>query len=237
MICLIGSPLDRELLWLAAALQRRGQLVELVLPEELMIGSTLSLRIDEGRIASTLRLHDGRVIDAATPHLVINRLADLPSVGGASDTMDGLYLAEEWRAVLAAWLRSLHCPVLNPPRAASLAGPVMTSPAIWRAIARHFGLPARAWTSGDIPPLVDPAEVICLGDVVFDPSGVLPDSAKVALGNMARHVGAPLIGVIVDRDADGWEVVDATTAPRFSVVGEPFVDAVIALVGEYIAPC
>jgi len=233
VICLFGEPEDRELLWLAAALRQRGEDVEFVLPEELMIGSALSYRIEESANPSSLRLHDGRVIDASRPGVVVvNRLATLPLVRNERSLLDTSYLNEEWRAVLAAWLRTLPCPVLNPPRAGSLAGPMMVSSAVWCAIAHHCGLPTSAWRSNEVPALADPMEVVCLGSVVFDAAGSIPSAMKTSLAEMGRFVATPLLGATIDRRDDQWVFVDATTWPTFSAAGEPFVDAVLACARE-----
>ena len=125
MITLLGGPEDRDLLWLAAALRRRAEPVEIVFSEEILHDARLTYRIDRTSVSSALRLHDGRWFGIDLPSLVINRLTELP-VRAAGSAIDTAYLGEEWRAALAAWLRTLRCPVLNPPRAASLGGPEMS---------------------------------------------------------------------------------------------------------------
>ena len=72
VIYLLGEPEDSDLLWLAVALQRRGEQVEFVLPEELLIGSALTCRIDKTGVVSSLRLRDGREFEVGTPGLVVN---------------------------------------------------------------------------------------------------------------------------------------------------------------------
>lgn len=224
MFCLLGEPEDRDILWLAAALERRRIEVELVLPEELMIGSTLTCRTDDHAIGSSLRLHDGRTMDPYGPELVINRMVDLPPIGGTTSAADARYLGEEWRAAVAAWLRTLRCPMLNPPRAASLSGPTF-SPAAWRAIASAHGLACRTWSSNQEATAAHCTELVCVGTDTVDPSGVAPPAVRTALAEMARFVGAPLLGATFDRSDNGWMFLEATPRPRLSCSGEELVGA------------
>lgn len=226
MICLLCEPEDDDALWLAAALGRRGQHVECVLPEELMVGSALTCRVDSAGVTSTLGLDDGRVLGADTPHLVLNRLVDLPTPTGTSPA-DLRYLAEEWRAAAAAWLRTLRCPVLNPPRAVTLAGPVLSPPA-WRAVAHACDIPVHPWDSDEPPVALDPVEVVCVAGSCADPTGTAPPWVAGSLASMSRRVGAPLLGATFDR-ADGvWALIDATPHPQLSPGGNELVDAVVA---------
>src|SRR5687768_4920572 len=113
MIWLLGKPEDIDILWLAVGLRERGETVEVVLPEEIIYGSSLTCRIDSQSVVSELRLSDGRVFHSGTG-LVINRLAQLPLTAELRPSPDTTYIYEEWRAALAAWLRTLTCPLLNP---------------------------------------------------------------------------------------------------------------------------
>jgi hypothetical protein len=231
MIWVLCEPEDNDVLGLVAALQRRGENVELVLPEELMVASALTCRIDSAGVSSSLQLHDGRLIGADGPSLVINRLVDLPVVTGVRSPADATYLAEEWRAVTVAWLRTLRCPVLNPPRAASLIGPMMSPPA-WRAVARAYGIPVHPWHSDSLSPAVNPVTVVCLGTRCIDPTGSVPPGLAASLAAMSRYVGTPLLGATFDRTNDHWEFVDATPRPQLAPAGEAFVDAIIECARE-----
>lgn len=234
MITLLGAPENVDLLWLAAALRRRGEHVDVVLPEELMIDSTLTCRIERLGVFSSLRLRDGRVLGADTPDLVINRLTDPTPIGHAGSAADATYLAEEWRAALAAWLRTLPCPVLNPPRAASLGGLVM-SPAAWRSIASAHGLASRPWTSNETTKPTDPVNLFSVGACGIDPSGSAPSSFEARLRQMSQFVGAPLLGATFDR-GDDWVFIDATTSPQLAAAGQKLVDAIIQCARERRVP-
>lgn len=225
MIWVLCEPDDHDVLWLAAALRRRGEDVELVLPEELMVASALTCRIDSTGVTSSLRLHDGRRMDADAPKLVVNRLVDLPTIVGGLPA-DLTYLAEEWRAATVAWLRTMRCPVLNPPRAAFLAGPRLSTPA-WRAVARAYGVPVSSWQSDTAQATANPVNLICLGTRCIDPTGSAPPELAAPLTAISRYVGAPLLGVTFDRTDDRWVLVDATPRPPLSAAGEALVDAVI----------
>lgn len=191
-----------------------------------MVRSVLAYRIDSGAFASTLRLADGRILDSNKPQLVINRLTALPTVRSSSPA-DVAYLAEEWRATVVAWLRTLPGPVLNPPLAASLIGPTMSAPA-WRAVGAAHGVPVRDWRSEVDDRPVDPVEVVCVGGRCIDATGTVPADLGAPLAAMARHVGAPLLGMTLDRSGRGWELLDATPFPRLVPGGDALIEAVLA---------
>jgi hypothetical protein len=226
MFYVLCEPGDEDALWLAAALVRRGEDVECILPEELMVGASLTYRIDSFDVASSMRLHDGRVFEGEAPALVLNRLNELPCAGPEAD---GFYIAEEWRAVVAGWLRSLRCPVVNPPSASALGGPAMSTPH-WRAIGRAHGLRVREWHSGqpeNAP--VGPVEVVSVAGQCLDPTGLIPSQTAQSLMAVAAHVGAPLLGATFDRSEEDWELTTVTVRPRLALAGNAIVEALIRL--------
>lgn len=227
MICLLCEPEDDDALWLATALARHGQSVECVLPEDVMLASALTCRLDGSGATSALRLADGRVIEAGLPDLVVNRLVELPTLSGSASAVDRRYLAEEWRAAIAVWLRTLRCPVLNPPRAATVSGPVLPVPA-WRAIAHANGCPVPAWDSDEPLAGADPVEVVSVAGRTVDPTASAPAWVPAAMARMSRHVGAPLLGVTLDRCDGQWALLDATTRPPLTPGGGALVTAVLA---------
>jgi hypothetical protein len=218
---------DDDALWLTAALQRRGQPVEFVLPEELVRGSRLTCWITTDGAVSALELRDGRTIGVRTPALVVNRLTGVPTPG-AGGTRDAAYLGEEWRAALATWLRTLQCAVLNPPRAASLVGPVLPPPA-WRAMALRLGLPGRPWTHPRPPaPPSEVLDLVCVGSRCLGPDGPAPVELAGPMAALSRFVNAPLLGVSVCREGGRWLLDDATPLPRLAVHGSPLVEAILS---------
>ena len=226
MITLIGEPEDTDLLWLAAALRRRGQDIDVVLPEDIVEAASFVCRIDGRGVQSSVRLRDGRGLAAGASGLVVNRLTTLPTRPAAS-AVDAAYLDEEWRAAVAAWLRAMPGPVVNPPRATSLGGPVLTTPA-WLNVASAVGLPTIAWTSeGDVT-LTAPVDVFVVGDTCLDPTHAAPPELHARLRQLSRLVGAPLMRARFDR-TDGWRFADATAFPPLAEAGSPLVDAIVAL--------
>lgn len=228
MIYVLGEPEDTDVLWLAVALRARGHDVEVVLPHELMFGSRLTIRIGSDAVAGELRLADGRVLDPSTLDLVVNRLSILPPTRGEAVAADALFLAEEWRAALAAWLRTLACPVLNPPRAASLAGPMLPE-ASWRAIAHAFGLPCQPWRSDRPTPPTDPVTLTCVGERCIDAQGIASENTRRSLVAMAAYVGAPLLSATFDRAATTPELVEVSVFPELRAAGDPLLDALVDL--------
>ena len=227
VICLLCEPEDTDAIWLAAALRRRGEDVEVVLPEEVMVGSAITCRIDSSGVSSTLRLHDGRVLANTTSDLIVNRLIDVPPVAGEASCTDAAFLVEEWRATLAAWLRTMTCAVMNPPRAATLTGPILSTPA-WRAAASAHGLTCRPWDSEHDGPATDPIELTCVAGRCIDPTGHAPEALAAPLAELARFAGTPLLGATFDGAEGEWAFLDATPWPRLSTAGTPLVEGIAA---------
>lgn len=228
MIHLLCAANDHEALWLATALAERGEEVECVFPEELMIGVSLTYRISSASVESSMRLHDGRVLDGAVPSLIINRLTELPTLSTNTSPYDAFYVAEEWRAVVAAWLRTLPCPVLNPPSAGALGGPTLSTP-LWRAVGRAHGLQIREWHDEQAESAKGKLfEVLSVAGQCIDPSGLAPAHVPRSLAAVAAYVGAPLIGATFDHSGDRWELTDLTVRPRLTFGGSPLVEAIVA---------
>lgn len=233
MICVLGEPEDIDVLWLAASLRGRGQEVEVVLPEELMFASSLTYRIDSASVSWEVRLRDGRELEPEQLTLVVNRMAGLPPTGVELAPADATFVAEEWRGALAAWLRSLACPVLNPPRAASLVGPLFSS-AEWRAIANSHGLACQPWHSvGQVSPN-DPVTVTCVGQRCIDPGAVASEDTHRALLAIAAYVGAPLLAATFDRAEAGPVFFEADVFPDLMTVGDPLLDAVMEIAAKRV---
>lgn len=228
MIYVLGEPEDTDVLWLAVALRARGQDVEVVMPHDLMFGSTLTIRIDSAAVAGELRLADRRVLDPTARDLVVNRLSILPPAREEPAPMDALFIAEEWRATLTTWLRTLTCTVLNPPRAASLAGPVLPE-AAWRAVAHSFGLSCRPWHSDGPSPRTDPATITCVSERCIDPHEIASENTRRSLVAMAAYVGAPLLSATFDRATTTPELLDVNVFPELRTVGDPLLDALVQL--------
>lgn len=227
-IWILGEPGDVEVLWLTTLLQQSGMRVEFVLPEEIIIGSSFSYRVDGVGTVSLLRLHDGRIISDDTTGLIINRLRNIPLIGGNISPLDASYLAAEWHAAIVAWFHTFRCPVLNSPRAGveSLAGSTML-PLAWRTLAHAFGLAAQPWRSTETEDVTNTINIVCLGARCFSRSYVVPPDIVTSLTKMARFVGSPLFGATFIRNESKWIFLEATSYPRLAEVGEQIVDAII----------
>lgn len=157
-----AEPLRRHL---APAAEAAGGLLLALPAPALLRASGWSLRMDSrGHTQATLQIGPHR-LDAPRLRAVVNRLGSvqIPATGPAAP--DAAYLQQEWQAVLAFWLASLPCPVLNAAHPTGLSGPV-APPAWWRMQAVQAGLPA--WSSSaasDAPPAGTPRlRLLVLGD-------------------------------------------------------------------------
>jgi hypothetical protein len=224
VLCLLGEPEDVDLMWLAVALRDRGHKVEVVLPDELLTDSAFSYWIDSSDTAWELTLAGGRTLDPKRVMLVVNRIVTLSPRSRTSTERDSLFVAEEWRAAVVAWMRLLRCPVLNPPRAASLSGPLPSVPE-WRSIAHRFGFRCQPWRSDDAP-IQRPSNVLCIGNRVIDQDGVLPQGMDAAVTAMARYVGTPLLGLTYDPTTEGPIFLNADPFPSLLTAGSAVVEAV-----------
>ncbi len=236
MIYVLGEPEDVDVLWLAVSLRARGCEVDVVLPQELMVGSSFTCRIDPVTARGKVRLADGRVIEPSSTALVVNRILDVPATAGEQAPADAHFVTEEWRAALAAWLRTMTCPVLNPPRAASLGGPQLPV-AAWRDVAHAFGLATRRWQSDDPDEgSGEPSEsavLTCVGPQCLDPSGFSTAPMRDALAALATHVGAPLLAATFERTSPTPELTGVHVRPALRTVGDPLLDALVGLAARH----
>lgn len=224
MIYVLAAPDDESAPGLTAALRRRGAPCEWFTPQQLMLGATISYRIDGGGSSSRLRLHDGRELTADSAGLLLNRLGELPALPARS-AVDAAYLGEEWRAVLSAWLRTLRCPVLNPPRAASLGGPA-PSARVWRSLAHAHGLLLAEELARPMPPQRG-MRLVWIMDRCIDPTRAAPASLLEKIARLARHAGTPLLELTFERAGEAWRFVSANPVPSIDAAATGLVDALI----------
>lgn len=167
-------------------------------------------RYDDGP-AEDLRAVAGDVpLRAADLHGVYVRLpavteAELPLIRGE----ERAYVAAELTAFLLAWLTRLPCPVINRPRANSLAGPAWR-PEQWLHAATREGLP-----------------VIPLSRSTSEPGTYAPSEAPARPGMQVTVVGRTCLG---DASPEGRE-----SALRLARASEVEVLAV-QLAGSWHAP-
>jgi hypothetical protein len=125
----------------------------------------------------------------------------------------------------------MSCQVLNPPRAASLAGPVMSTQA-WRAVAHAHGLIARPHRSGEQYVPADPVTITCVGRTCIDPNGAGDDDLHTRLVAMAAYVGAPLLGAHFNRTEGRLIFCEASAFPALRNMGDPLIDAIVEIAGH-----
>lgn len=231
MICVVCSPQDTHALWLATRLRARGRQVELVLPEELLIGSSLQLRVTTEGSESGLRLARGITLDHQCTG-VINRLNEVPSLRSESGRpADSAYLEEEWRAAIVAWLAGLACPVLNRPTGVSLCG-TMFGDAHWRYLATQVGLAVRPWSAGSAAEAVEsegheqPARVFVAGKQVIDPLDILSVEARAGVAALAATAQLQLCCAEFDRSIEAPRLIRLNPLVPFAAGGDPLVTAI-----------
>lgn len=236
MVLLLCPPDDAHALWLAARLRARGREVELVLPEELLIGSRLQLRVASEGLDSEARLARGVLL----PHRcegVINRLQALPPLRAASGrAADAAYLEEEWRAAIVAWLAALDGEVLNRPTGVSLCGPRFAD-AHWRWLATQSGLAVLPWSAGtacELPAGDDdgPGECVFVVDgQVIDPGRLLSPPACTALAALAQAAQLRLCGASFDCTAAQPRLMRLDPLAPLAAGGPALVEAIESALG------
>lgn len=221
---ILGEPEDDSVIDLAAALASRECSVAVVMSSDLIGGSSLSYVIDDEQASFWLELDDGTVLSDSNVELVINRLVldRAPAGSGAHER----YVGEEWHAALGGWMRTMTCPVLNPPRGTSITG-LRMSEAEWRAAAARVGLPTADWPG---PTRADTTMLAISGDVIAG-SGPVAELGETAawwadgLLELADAVGLPLLEGCFDL-GEGEGFVTANPMPDIGSYGEAAISAI-----------
>jgi hypothetical protein len=224
VIRILAQTHDLESSNLLSALQQRGAQAELWTLPELTETCGLTLRIDTRGACSRVSTRDGRTFRSDDPVLVINRLQSVAARSGG-DAFDAEYVAEEWRAVLAAWLRTLRGPVLNPPRAATLSGPALSS-VQWRAIAHAHGLRTVPVGAAREHEASETLRVTCLMARCFAATPV-PEPIASSLAAIGRYCGTPLMQACFERNADQLSLADIDPQPTLSTAPDAVLRALI----------
>ncbi|MBX3324566.1 MAG: hypothetical protein U0223_14730 [Nitrospira sp.] len=231
MICILCSPEDTHALWLARQLQTRGRQVELVLPEEVLIKSDLRLSIGTNSTHASLCLSRGLTLDNRLAGL-INRLHELPPVVSTTGrAADSLFLAEEWRAAVAAFLEMLTCPVLNRPTGANLYGQCF-SDGHWRSLAAQVGFAVAPWSSEETDQTslaragTNHAFAFVVGSRVVDPFSILADRDNDRLCALARLANIQLCRADFYLSSGRPVFTRLTPLPPFATGGDALVAAI-----------
>lgn len=222
-VLILGEPEDDTVVDVASGLAARNHAVSIVMSSDLRQGSTLSYFIDDFDARFQLALSDGSVLCTETVDLVLNRLMlERAPIGSSAHER---YVGEEWQAAVAGWLRTLPCPVLNPPRGTSVTGLAMSEPE-WRVAAARVGLPTAPWPDESS---VD-ATMLVVGDDVIAGPGPISDlehgGLELADGMLAlaQAVGVPLVEGHFSL-ATGGSFVGASVWPNTATYGETVIDA------------
>ena len=229
MILVICEPEDICGLWLVNEIRRRGREVEHVLPDELAIGSRLSLHVSSQHDLAEAELADGRRIIGSDLIGVINRMTSFPRpvFDGISDR-DVVYIGEELRAAVVAWFAGLPCPVLNRPTPYSAPGLVMHESS-WRRYAMMLGIETATLKLDANGFEIQPANfsVAVIGNKVFaTEENTVQASISDASKRLARALGIRLLGVDFNVSTTGeWEFLRAHTLPDVMLFGTDTVDA------------
>jgi hypothetical protein len=163
---------------------------------------------------------DGRRFDSGQISGVLVRLPrisaeDLPQIEAA----DREYVATEMTAFLAAWLSSLHCPVLNRPVPACLFGPNWR-PEHWVRLAAQLGLPVRPMRR-DVPSTTAHSKTakeigVTLSVVGNRCFGVAEEKLKRNARRLAQAAEVDLLTVRFDGPHGGSLFLDADPSPNLS---------------------
>lgn len=211
MFAVLAHAGDAEAELLARELARRpGASVALVWAEELLLGSSLTHRLDGEGVATEIELDSGQRLDSEELEGVACRLthAPVPHFDRAAE-VDRRYAAIEAHALLLSWLAGLRCPVVNPVTSRGLAGPnaelpeLLTLAASCGLCGRRFRLDTRRDPQLWQEPLDgEPREVLVAGRRVL---GAHTAEEATACAELARRLGCPVLGVRLAASAAGDE--------------------------------
>jgi hypothetical protein len=227
------SPADRPAIWAACGLRRRGVVpIEVVSAEALLLAPVWDHRIgSDGTASSTVRLHDGRVLEYGAIDGVLNRLGTVPAPSIGPSERDRAYIQQEHAALLLSWLASLRH-VINAATALGLAG-AWHSPAHSQWLAAAAGLPVfphryrGPLEAGRTRPAGLPrAAIIVFDGRVFGARVPFPlGKACVAYAQLAQ---TRLVGLELVYARGQWVFDGATPMPNLDIGGDAFLDALAA---------
>lgn len=231
MILVICEPEDTCGLWLVTEISKRGCAVEHVLPDELVVGARLSVRVSNQHDIVRMDLADGRHIDGSALIGVINRMHDFPRpmFNGTSDR-DIVYAGEEIRAAIVAWFAGLPCPVLNAPTPYSAIG-LIVHESLWRQRANMLGLSVATLRvdQGAFSHQPKNYSVVVIGETVLTaedkPVSMSMSEASIAL---SHSMGLRLVELEFNINTSGeWEFLRACLTPDLMSLGPTVLDALL----------
>lgn len=183
-------------------------------------------RYDEGPEEELRAVVGGMPLRAADLRGVYVRLPAVPETElSIIRAEERAYVAAEMTAFLLAWLTRLPCPVLNRPRATSLAGPAWR-PEQWLHAAAREGLPVVSLhrstsVPGTYVPREAPAQagsqVIVVGQACLGEASPL---GKHSARRLARAAGVEVLAVQL---TGSWDAPAVAGAHEFPDPGDPLV--------------
>lgn len=233
MFVVICEPEDTSGLWLATELENRGISAPVILPDELIVGSELSLQFGSTLKRANVKFPSGTSIESGSATTVINRMIrfPVPILPDGSDE-DRIYSAEEARAAVVAWFSVLDCQVLQRPTPYDPTG-YSASDLIWRCRAESLGIKSEPIEIGAsrISPSLDGKEVtlIQIGDqVLADCRDQIPDEAIEASNRLAASYSPDFLAMRFVIDGTGnWVFTGSAPQPDLSSFGSRLVDVLI----------
>lgn len=139
MLGILADASDRVAAAVASAAATRGVEVHWLTPLEL-VNSSWTHRLEDG-VVTEIRTADGRRTRPEELGGLLNRVGWLPAAPFVKPE-DREYAVMEQHALLTSVIAGMPCPVVNPVKPPSLAGPLLT-PARWLALASRIGASAR----------------------------------------------------------------------------------------------
>jgi hypothetical protein len=220
-------------LWLAIEIAQRGFKVDVIMPDELVVGSRFSLNITKDYNVASIQLADGRVIEGENLAGVINRMERFPrpALGAASDE-EVIYAAEEVRAATVAWFAALDCPVLNIPTPYSPMG-LSAYESTWRHHADRLGVRTASLTMSVDQDTIQQTDltIVVIGETVLAAEdNPVPVSVLETCLNLTHATGFKLLGIEFCRSLSGdWELLRVDMKPNLMDFGPQVIDAILAV--------
>lgn len=224
MTLLILAPaVDRTAVRVAALAAERGTVpVRMVSPIELAQARWIH-RVDSNDVDTIIRLRDGTTLRSTDFTGVFNRMWGVPEVAFFSfAAADREYAVAEMHALVASWLASLRCAVINRGSPHALCGSAFSA-SRWQTAAARVGLPVLAGGSDSLLDARMPAAVDRLASVVVlcratwsagladDEHAILRDGCR----RLAASAGVELLRIhFINRtDGRGWRFWVADPMP------------------------
>ncbi len=227
---LSAEPLRR---CLAPAAQAAGGCLLSVPAPALLQARHWSLRMEaDGRTCASIQLGRHQLAGHRL-RAVLNRLGPPLLSGGSAEAG---YQQQEWQAILAFWLASLPCAVLNAAHPLGLSGLQASAPR-WRLLAGRAGLPVVA---GSLPPPAERARLrlLVLGrHCLPGPEARTLDDAPLlrwqrALPSFAAALGLAMLEVWLSQDAHGrWLLDRADARPDLRSLDTPLQSSLLECLG------